>query len=48
MANRIKSITVEIGGDTTKLVGGRWAGGLRCILIDFFSLLCYNSGVKET
>ena len=27
MANRIKGITVEIGGDTTKLVGGSWIGG---------------------
>lgn len=25
--HRIKGITVEIGGDTTKLVGGRWTGG---------------------
>ena len=48
MANRIKGITVEIGGDTTKLIVGRWTGGLRFLLIDFFFLLCYNSGVKET
>lgn len=47
MANRIKGITVEIGGDTTKLVGGRWAGGFRFVLIDFFSLICYNSGVAK-
>ena len=44
MANRIKGITVEIGGDTTKLVGGLWTGRFRFLLIDFFSLLCYNSG----
>ena len=50
MANRIKGITVEIGGDTTKLVGGRWTGVLRCFLIDFFFLLCYNAiiGNKQT
>ena len=47
MANRIKGITVEIGSDTTKLVGGCWAGGFRFFLIDFFSLLCYNSVVDE-
>ncbi len=47
MANRIKGITVEVGGDTTKLVGGRWAGGFLCVLIDFFTLLCYNSVIVK-
>lgn len=47
MANRIKAITVEIGGNTTKLIGGRWTGGLLFVLIDFCSLMCYNFGMVK-